>query len=140
MEIWKPVPSLPEYEASSLGRMMRVPYTAPMPGGGVRTYGGKPRLGVWSKDQKRYILVFRRKTYRVARLICEAFHGPCPEGMTDVMHMDEAPANNRPENLQWGTRKENLNMPQVKAYHSDVCRQKMTGNSVVNHPRSYASR
>lgn len=102
--------------------------------------GGSPVLGQWVKKEQRYILVFRRKTYKVARLICEAFHGPCPEGMTDVMHMDEDPANNRPENLRWGTRKENLNMPQVKAYHSDVCRQKMTGNSVVNHPRSFASR
>lgn len=139
MEIWKSVPSLPEYEASSLGRVRRVPYLASMPHGGLRSYGGRAHFGVWSKDQLRYLLIFRKKTYKVHRLVCEAFHGRPPAG-SDTLHVDENPANNRPENLKWGTRKENLNMPAIKAYHSDVCRQKMTGNNVTTHPRSYAER
>lgn len=42
----------------------------------------------------------------VHRLICWAFHGPCPDGM-ECRHLDGNPANNRPDNLAWGTRKEN---------------------------------
>ena len=34
-----------------------------------------------------------------------------------VIHLDEDGMNNRPENLRWGTQKENLNMPKIKAYH-----------------------
>lgn len=110
-----------------------------MPHGGCRIYGGKPHCGVWAKDRLRFLLIFRKKTYKVHRLVCEAFHGPPPDG-ADTLHLDENPANNRPENLKWGTRKENLNMPAIKAYHSDVCRQKMTGHNVFTHPRSYAER
>lgn len=44
---------------------------------------------------------------RVHRLVCEAFHGPCPEGM-EVRHFPENnPSNNAASNLRWGTRKEN---------------------------------
>lgn len=32
-----------------------------------------------------------------------------------VIHLDENAHNNRPENLKWGTQKENLNMPKYIA-------------------------
>jgi hypothetical protein len=44
-------------------------------------------------------------------LVCEAFHGPPPEGKPVVIHKDEDAHNNTPENLKWGTQKENLNAP-----------------------------
>lgn len=109
LEIWKPIPSLPEYEASSLGRIRRTPFTAIMPKGGERTYGGKPYYGVLRKDQGRHGLYFRGKNYKVHRLVCEAFHGPAPFEKAVVMHLDEDSLNNRPENLAWGTQKQNLN-------------------------------
>lgn len=140
-EIWKQIPSLPEYEASSLGRIRLIPTTVPCKGG-VRRAGGKPITGSWAAGQQRYIYKVRRynKNYKIARLVCEAFHGPPTEGRTDCMHLDENPRNNRPENLRWGTRKENLNMPGIKDYHRNACRQKMTGHSVTDLPRSYAKR
>jgi hypothetical protein len=42
----------------------------------------------------------------VHRLVLEAFVGPCPEGM-ECRHLDGDPANNRLENLRWGTHREN---------------------------------
>ena len=48
---------------------------------------------------------------KVHRMVCEAFHGPAPAGKPYVLHIDENAHNNRPENLKWGTQKENLRMP-----------------------------
>ena len=49
----------------------------------------------------------RRERMFVHRLVCEAFHGPAPEGKPYVLHWDGNPANNQPENLRWGSLKEN---------------------------------
>lgn len=115
-EVWRIIPSLPEYLASSEGRVMRVPYLGTMPHGGSRNYGGTPQFGVWNKQDGRFIFTFRGRTYKVHRLICEAFHGPAPKDRPVCMHLDENSANNRATNLSWGTQKENLNAPAVKEY------------------------
>lgn len=47
-----------------------------------------------------------RRMARVHRLVCEAFHGPCPPGM-ECSHLDDDKTNNRPENLRWETSKQN---------------------------------
>lgn len=111
MEIWKTIPSLPEYEASSLGRVRKVPHQKQMPNGGLRTYGGKPHHGQWSEQDNRYVLMYKGKTYKVARLVCETFNGPSPFDGAVVMHDDENSRNNTPTNLVWGTQKQNLNYP-----------------------------
>lgn len=46
-------------------------------------------------------------TRKLHRIIAEAFIGPCPEGM-EVCHNDGDPANNRVDNLRYGTRSENM--------------------------------
>lgn len=112
-EVWRAIPSLPGVLASSYGRLMVSPYTAPLPNGGTRQYGGEPTYGQW--DGKRYIYANGSKTYKVARLICEAFNGTCPDGLV-CMHDDENARNNRPGNLLWGTQKQNLNAPGFLAY------------------------
>ena len=43
----------------------------------------------------------------IARLVCEAFNGPAPDGM-DVDHINRIRSDNRPCNLRWVTRAENL--------------------------------
>jgi len=88
---------------------MSFPFTGAMPNGSERHYEGSPTHGQW--DGKRFIYVVKKKTHKVARLVCEAFNGPPPEGLNVCMHLDENSRNNRPTNLRWGTQKENLNAP-----------------------------
>src|SRR5512139_349881 len=122
-EIWRVVPSVPGLLASSRGRVIVAPFIGPMPGGGTRQYGGVARKGSWADT--RYIFVWGGKTHKVARLVCEAFHGsPSPEKNV-CMHLDENARNNAPENLRWGTQKENLNAPGFLKY----CRGRTGENS-----------
>ena len=119
-EVWREVPSLPAILASSEGRIMTKPYRGPMPHGGERPYGGQPHFGVWNKQDHRFIIVYKGKCYKVHQLVCEAFHGAKPdepeEGRIVCMHIDENSANNRSDNLAWGTQKENLNAAGFKKY------------------------
>lgn len=130
-EIWKPVPSKDGIMVSSWGRVLLPPRTAKMPNGGERTYTPKPTYGTRTKASRtaRHEHMGMRTLYygnlKVHRLVCEAFHGPAPEGKTVVIHIDEDATNNRPENLRWGTQKENLNMPRFIEY----CRSRTGDNN-----------
>lgn len=121
-ETWRNVPSAPHYLVSSEGRVMVVPYEAPMPHGGTRQYGGEPTVGAWCAEDERYTTTYKGKTYRVAPLVCEAFHGPKPTPDAVCMHLDEDSRNNRPSNLQWGTQQQNLNAPKYLAALSERVR------------------
>lgn len=128
MEEWRIVPSQPDLLASSHGRIMVAPYS--ILHGIRRSYSGNPRLGVW--DGERYILSRHgRKTLKVARLVCEAFHGSPPHEDSVCMHNDENSRNNTPENLSWGTQKENLNAPGFLKY----CRGRTGENSPTSKSR-----
>jgi hypothetical protein len=131
----KPIPSIPGAYANSLGQIKLPESKAKMPHGGIRHYKTNWVKGTKRKSQKSakheyYGTLYRGKNYKVHRLICEAFHGPPPFDGAIVLHLDEDATNNRPENLKWGTMKENMNMPKVKAYHKKVCRDKMAGKKI----------
>lgn len=121
-EVWKKVPSRPGVMVSDAGRVLLSPGYAPLPNGGYRTYLPKPSLGVVARSKKGAAHVYRNYWTRehgnlkVHQLVCEAFHGPKPFPRAVVMHLDEDGLNNRPENLKWGTQKENLNAPGFIAY------------------------
>lgn len=123
-EIWKPVPSQPGILASSLGRILLPPKYAPLRNGGYRFYETKPCFGSISRANKNAKHAYRnywqrgRGNMKIHQLVCEAFHGPKPFPEAVVIHLDENALNNRPENLKWGTQKENLNMPKFKEYCS----------------------
>lgn len=123
-EKWRRSPTLPEYLVSNLGRVMRIPLLGEMPNGGVRTYGGDPWFGVDS-GEGRMIIQHKGKTYKVHRLVCEAFNGSPPKGRNVCMHINEDYRDNRPENLRWGTQKENLNASGFLEY----CRSRTGENS-----------
>lgn len=128
-EEWRVVPSVPEISASSLGRILVAPCVRPMPSGGVRIYTPKPSIGYEEKiatgrpgiPKRRIIRVGRlKRTFKIAQLVCEAFHGPKPFLKAVTIHRDEDPSNNAPSNLKWGTQKENLNMPKYKEWQQTI--------------------
>jgi len=133
IETWKTVPSKPGLMASSWGRIVFPVREYLMPNGGVGktrpapTYGTKTRA---SKTARHEYMSLANKHYgnmKVHRLVCEAFHGPAPFVGAVVIHLDEDATNNRPENMRWGTQKENLNMPGFIAY----CKGRTGDNSPV---------
>ena len=95
-EEWRPVRGFPGYEVSSLGRvrdLYGLRKTSP-------DKDGYPRLHL-RKDKKQY--------YRgVHRLVCEAFHGPPPFQGAQALHRDGNKSNTSPDNLYWGTHKQNM--------------------------------
>jgi hypothetical protein len=130
-ETWRTVPSLPQYEASTLGRVRRKRHRKRMPNGGSRWYGGKAHRGTWNKTDKRYQFFFRGRVHKIAQCVCEAFHGRKPFSKAVAMHIDENSRINRADNLEWGTQKQNLNAPGFLSYASRVCRAKMQGKNVA---------
>ncbi len=97
-EFWKPIPSWPGYSASTQGRIRR---------DGPRGTFKNPRvmkLTTMASGRKMFQTRLNGKRHSVPAsvLICEAFHGPRPEGATLVRHLDDVPINNVPGNLAWG--------------------------------------
>ena len=117
----KPITEVLGALARSDGKIKWADCVGVMPHGGLRQYKNKWIAGVVSKASKTarheyYKVVHKGKNYKVHRLVCRAFHGDPPEGKNVVLHLDENALNNKPENLRWGTQKENLNMPKFIAY------------------------
>jgi hypothetical protein len=94
-------------------------------------YSSKPTFGCVRRAKRDATHSYRGYLYqgignvKVHRAVCEAFHGPAPDGMPYVLHIDEDAHNNRPENLKWGTQKENLRMP--------VARRNMSAGQIARH-------
>ena len=65
----------------------------------INAKGGK-YLAVWLNVNGKFV------TRKVHHLVCEAFHGPRPAGMW-CLYRDDNRGNNTPENLYWGTPKQN---------------------------------
>ncbi len=63
----------------------------------------------------------------VSRLVCIAFHGLPPFEGAEAMHANEDSLVNRPDNLGWGTRKENANAPAYLEYCRNVGIQNLRG-------------
>ena len=122
-ETWRLVPGVADLLASSHGRIMVAPRWQANARGGARPYGGVPHHGTW--DGGRFVYCLRGVNHKVARLVCAAFNGAPPFEGAVCMHVDEDARNNRPDNLRWGTQKENLNAPKFLAY----CRSRTGENS-----------
>ena len=136
-EEWRPVPSRPGIEASSLGRVRCLPYPVHLPNGSVRMFEAKPTYGYRRKANRSARHVYRGIWWRrhgnmkIHRLVCEAFHGQPPSKTSIVLHLNENSEDNRIENLRWGTQRENLNMPGFIAY----CKSRIGMNSPVTKSR-----
>lgn len=98
-EQWREIPSLPGYEASNLGRV-RNKDTHQLRRQGYRgTTTLYPAVSIEARH------------YYTHRLIAEAFIGLCPE-RHEVDHIDGNSFNNRAENLDYVTRRENIKRAQ----------------------------
>lgn len=112
-ERWASVPNWEDlYEASDLGRIRsldRVVFNALCR---TRTVHGrvlKPTIKKRRKNRRVVLLsdCGRRRYATVARLVLEAFIGPCPEGM-ECCHANDDPGDNRLANLRWDTHANNI--------------------------------
>lgn len=89
-EKWRPIPSLPGYEASSEGRIRN---------------GARILNGTVDRYGYRYFNIKGGKKVKAHRLVCEAFHGP--PAAEQCAHADGDKLNNRPGNLRWASRSDN---------------------------------
>ena len=111
IERWKPVNGyVGIYEVSSHGRVRSLDRVVTYSDGRVRRYKGKV-LRTTPKQRGGYPVVClysqdKGQTRHIHALVAEAFIGPRPEGM-EVCHGDGDPANNRLDNLRYGTSREN---------------------------------
>jgi hypothetical protein len=105
-EQWRPIPSTPGYEASSLGRIRSVDRVVETVRGPSRRRGKVLAL-VLPKDGYMQIATPGRGTRKVHRLVAEAWLGPRPDGL-HVLHGPGGQQDNRPSNLRYGTRSENM--------------------------------
>lgn len=106
-EVWKPVIGFEGiYSVSNRNRLKREKGQT----SNGRQWAEKILTPRRNKDgYVRYTLYRDGKPHYVVlhRLVCEAFHGPAPEGKPLVLHRDDDPANNTPENLYWGDLSDN---------------------------------
>lgn len=97
-EIWKTIPDLPRYEISNKGGLRNA------------NTGKHLKTRVTKFGYEAVTISYNKVQYvrSVHRLVAQAFI-PNPQNKPEVNHIDENKLNNDITNLEWVTRKENLN-------------------------------
>lgn len=98
-EVWKNIDGHPDYYISNFGNV----YSQKKDGKMLTPYldqFGYYMLHLWENN--------KQHAAKVHRLVADAFI-PNPDNLSDVNHKDENKTNNRVENLEWCSRKYNLN-------------------------------
>lgn len=108
METWKIIPGF-EYEVSDLGRVRSLTRSFIDKMGRLRKFRGKILKPVKSSTGYRIVTIHKNgKQYwkHIHELVLTAFTGDRPIGQQS-RHLNDVRADNRLENLCWGTAKEN---------------------------------
>lgn len=103
MTEWRVIERFPAYEVSENGDVRRRVRLGSWPAGGqlngsISNYGYRI-FQLWRDGE--------RRTMGSHALVCETWHGPCPEGKDQVAHFDGDNLNNHFSNLRWATAAEN---------------------------------
>jgi hypothetical protein len=108
--MWKPIPGWEGwYEVSDRGQVRSVQRRVTLGNGFDRVYQSHHLRQATNRKGYKDVKLSRPSevwTPKVHRLVLEAFVGPCPDGM-ECRHLNNDPADNRLENLAWGTKAEN---------------------------------
>ncbi len=125
-EVWRDIPGYEGwYSMSSLGRVRRDAFACSRTKDGVlKQYYTRRYMSV---ILTRYGIA---KTYRVHRLVLNAFIGPPPTEIHQGNHKDGNTKNNCPSNLEWATPSENK-------LHAIHVLGKWPDNQGERHPRSF---
>lgn len=99
-ELWKDIEGFPDYEISSLGRVLSRKYKEPRILKQGKTVQGYPQVSLMSNGVAQMKLVHR--------LVAEAFIEN-PTNKPQVNHKDECKSNNHIRNLEWVSSSENTN-------------------------------
>ena len=130
-EIWRPLADWP-YDVSSVGRVRTQARILTRRNGSpyrVRSAMLRPAISDQGYPHVKLCRPGRQLDAKVHLLVAEAFHGPRPHRSAHCRHLDGDPANNRVENLAWGTATENS---------LDTVRHGMNLNAVKSHcPRGH---
>lgn len=109
-EEWRTVAGFPDYQVSSVGRVVSYKRQRPRELAGVVGTSGYQKVTLARDGEK--------STKHIHVLVCEAFHGPRPEGMW-VRHLDGNKANNAAANLAWGSPLENAADTRAHGTHAN---------------------
>src|SRR5687768_14098444 len=113
-EIWKDIPAYEGYyQVSNLGRVRAVPRDIRVEGRGVWSLKDRILKQSYTNRTRRYYHVVlskdnKTKTYRVHRLVAMAFLFHDENSGLFIDHIDNDPTNNRLDNLQLVTPRENV--------------------------------
>lgn len=131
MEEWRDIKGYEElYQVSNLGRVKSMDRSIKRVINGKEVLFQLPSriLFQWKNSKGYYSVVIGskadRKTYKVHRLVAEAFI-PNPSNLPQVNHKDEDKSNNRVDNLEWCTNKYNCNYGTYKSKLSEKFRNRV---------------
>ena len=107
-EIWKPIPNYEGYEVSNYGRVKSLKLGRELILKPKDDFRGYFNIQLWVKN--------RKKTFKIHQLVAMAFLGHKPNGQILVVnHINFDKKDNRLENLEVVTQRENANKKHIKS-------------------------